>query len=157
MVARRAGSEPSNGFRPSDRGAGFGERSKAVSEALRTVAKAWASDKAELEDDRGRGQQARLLGAEQRGPSLAGAGSWRPAGRPQSPVMAALDSHRQRPRQNLWLRTVESHLLVTKDKLLARSSPAKSSQPYNLPRHSPAQLEPAAAIAERSPRKTGLS
>jgi hypothetical protein len=30
----------------------LGKRSKAVSEALRTVARAWASDKAELEDDR---------------------------------------------------------------------------------------------------------
>ena len=31
---------------------GVGERSKPVSEALWTVARAWASDKAELEDDR---------------------------------------------------------------------------------------------------------
>jgi hypothetical protein len=38
--------------------AGLGGRSKAVSEALRTVARAWASDKAELEDDRGRARSA---------------------------------------------------------------------------------------------------
>ena len=48
-------SEPSKGLEPFRRPlAGLGERSKAVSEALRTVARAWASDKAELEDDRGR-------------------------------------------------------------------------------------------------------
>lgn len=34
--------------------AGLGERSKPVSEALTTAARAWASDKARLEDDRGR-------------------------------------------------------------------------------------------------------
>jgi hypothetical protein len=54
MVARRAGSEPSNGLKPFRRLlAGLGERSKAVSEALRTVARAWARSQAvELEDDR---------------------------------------------------------------------------------------------------------
>jgi hypothetical protein len=50
----------------------------------------------------GRGQAVERQGRAERrsGPGgprgLAGAGSWRPAGKPQSPVMAALDSHRQR-------------------------------------------------------------
>ena len=48
-------SEPSKGLEPFRRPlAGLGERSKAASEALRTAARAWASDKAELADDRGR-------------------------------------------------------------------------------------------------------
>jgi hypothetical protein len=46
MVARLVG--PERAGRPLG---GLGERSKAVSEALRTVARAWASDKAEREDD----------------------------------------------------------------------------------------------------------
>jgi hypothetical protein len=51
-------SEPSNGLEPFGRPlAGLGERSKAVSEALRTVARAWASDKAELEDGSGSGRK----------------------------------------------------------------------------------------------------
>jgi hypothetical protein len=64
-------SVPSNGLEPLRRPlAGLGERSKAVGEALRTVARAWASDNAEVKDDRGRGRQraSRGLGGP-RGPS----------------------------------------------------------------------------------------
>jgi hypothetical protein len=48
-----ARSEPSSLSPSSDRWRVW-ERSKAVSETLRTVASSWASNKAELEDDRGR-------------------------------------------------------------------------------------------------------
>jgi hypothetical protein len=65
------------------------ERSKAVSEALRTVARAWASDKAELEDDRGRARSALGAGQPARA-ELARRGLMEAAGKTQSPVMAAL-------------------------------------------------------------------
>jgi hypothetical protein len=49
-AAHRARASRRRGRRPL---AGLGERSKAVSEALTTVARARASDKAELQDDEG--------------------------------------------------------------------------------------------------------
>ena len=64
-------SEPSNGLEPFRRPlAGLGERSKAVSEALRTVARAWASGKAEHGRRSGPGRQRASWGlGGPRGPS----------------------------------------------------------------------------------------
>ena len=85
MAAHRAGAEASNGLEPFRRPlAGLGERSKAVSEALRTVARHGrgsrrSSDKAELEDNRGWADKRVPSGlGRPRGPRLAAAGSWRP-------------------------------------------------------------------------------
>ena len=56
---------------PSGEHAGAAWRPKAVGEALRTVARAWASDKAEREDDRGPGRQRASRGwGGPRGPNL---------------------------------------------------------------------------------------
>jgi hypothetical protein len=75
---RRLMSEPSKGLEPFRRPmVGLGERSKAVSETLRTVARAWSSDKGQaLEGDRdGAGSTPHRAGRAVR----AGArGSWRP-------------------------------------------------------------------------------
>jgi hypothetical protein len=64
---------------------GLGERSKVVSEAMRTVARAWAwaqaaSDKAELEDDRVRAGSAPPEGRATRAGRARRRGSWETAG-----------------------------------------------------------------------------
>ena len=58
----------------------MGERSKAVSRALRIVANAWAWGKAELEDDRGRAGNAPRGWADPAAAALGGrtAKRWRP-------------------------------------------------------------------------------